>query len=197
MLALAPRLGSRRIDISGLIIAENLDQVLQFKERLSRIRRGTLVVTERAPGISRLADVRRLDVQYTDHAPHVSGYSLVVTADDPLRYSVAAQNLMGATTLINRGDATAFPVLELVGPMTPRIEHADGVWQMTAIPSGARRRVELRTGDVWNLATNRRVFGVASGPPPRVPAGGAQWSVSGLGTAPSANRQVSRFEAWT
>lgn len=188
------RLAARTIEMRGLILARSLRDSLAGRASLAGVRSSVLGVAERSLGFSREASVRRLRVDFETLAPLVIGYTLTLQADDPLRYGSGAIALSnGANTLVNRGDATAYPVLDLVGPHSAiTVAHAGGSWSFAALASGQSRTVDLRNGDVWN--GDVRAFGAESGPAPVVPASGASWTISGLGTGTARAR---RTEAWT
>lgn len=184
--------GGRSITARGWIRGRTVAEVLQAKDRLGAIE-GTLVVEERARSLGREATVNNTAFAPQRITPLFEAFALVLHADDPLRYSTASLPLAnGAITLPNRGTEDAWPTLELVGPHNAiSIAHSGGTWQLDATPSGATRIVDLREGEVWQGGA--RVFGAESGPAPVVRAGGAQWTVSGLGAGSARAR---RFEAW-
>lgn len=189
-----PRLGARTVRLRGYVRAQDEAGALAAVDRLGRARRGVLVVEERSRGLIREADVRQVGRSFDRVTSTFWRYDLTLQADDPLRYgsgTIALSN--GAKTLVNRGDATAYPVLDLVGPHSAiTVAHAGGSWSFAALASAQSRTVDLRNGDVWN--GDVRVFGAESGPAPVVPAGGASWTVSGLGTGTARAR---RTEAWS
>lgn len=188
------RLGARMIRVRGYVRAQDEAGALAAVDRLGRARRGVLVVEERSRGLVREADVRQVGRSFDRVTSTFWRYDLTLQADDPLRYGSGAIALSnGAKTLVNRGDVTAYPVLDLVGPHSAiTVAHLGGSWSFAALVSGQSRTVDLRNGDVWN--GDVRVFGAESGPAPVVPAGGASWTVSGLGAGTA---RVRRTEAWT
>ena len=194
VLALLPRLGARTVRIRGHVHARTPRAALEAQDALARVRGGVLVIEERTRGVAREADVRAVSLTFDRRTPEFLYYDLTVQADDPLRYGSAAVTLTnGAVTLTNRGDATAYPVLDLVGPHGGlSVTHPGGAWTLAALASGQSRTVDLRNGDVW--AGNVRVHGLETGPAPIVPAGGASWTVAGLGAGSARAR---RTEAWT
>lgn len=191
------RYGARTIELRGLIRGRDQGQVLEAKGRIARARRGEIVVNERGLGFSRTASVRRIDVTYTDHSPTISSYTLTLLADDPLRYSTLTYNLQaGAQQIMNRGDETAWPILDVAGPHEPiDIIHPTGTWTLLTTPPGVTRTVDLRDGDVWQGGV--RLFQADMGPAPIVRAGGSQWIVSGLWGPGQLRAVVRRFEAWS
>ncbi|WRS30606.1 endonuclease/exonuclease/phosphatase family protein [Actinomycetaceae bacterium MB13-C1-2] len=99
----------------------------------------------------------------------------------------------GAVFLPNRGDARAYPLLEVTYPSGDlTITHPGGTWKLDGWSSAAKRFVDCRNGDVFNAAGNR-LFGIASGSWPYIDPGGSTWQVSGA----SAGCTVTRSEAWT
>lgn len=187
------RLGARTVEIAGSIHAGTDGSAIERLGRIQRARSGTLVVAERDGDVSREADVRQTGLTYKKHTPTFIQFSLFLRADDPLRHGSGAMNLKASTVLPNRGDATAFPVLDITGPHgTLAIAHASGTWTLAALATGQSRTVDLRNGDVW--AGQVRAFGAMSGPAPTVPPGGASWTINGLGAGTARAR---RFEAWS
>lgn len=192
------RTGARVVELRGLVKASSMAGALAAKERLTRLRRGLLVVDERGAGMARQAEVRRVDMQFTDHSPRLSSYVLSFVADDPVRYGTssldkATGGLGNGTVLVpNRGDAAISPVLELTGPHGAiSIQHPGGTYGFAALSTGQSRVLDWRNGDVWNGQT--RVFGSETGRRPVVAPGGSSWTVSGLGTGGAVLR---RFEGW-
>lgn len=185
--------GARVIRVRGSISAPDMGSMTAGKDALKRAV-GVFVVDDRLLGLAREATVRRPRVLWEQVTPLFERFSLTIVADDPLRYSTATASLAnGSNVLVNRGDRDAWPVLEFVGPHNAvSIVHAGGTYQLTALTSGTERTVDLRNGNVWEGGV--RVFGAESGPAPLVPAGGADLTVSGLG---SGTARVRRFEAWS
>lgn len=193
-------LGRRGITVSGLLKASRAPGAASLTsalDRLASIRRGLLTVNESMRGIAREADVRVLQIQDTWSAPWLARVTLTLVADDPLRYGSGYKALTnGSQTLINRGNETAWPVLDIVGPHSAlSIVHPGGTWTLPALATGVVRTVDFREGAVFDGSGNH-VFGVGegSGPLPRVPAGGASWTVSGVG---SGSIRARRTEAWS
>lgn len=189
-----PRLAPRDIEIRGLIKGRDLTQVLTAKAAFARSRRGRLIVDEPTLSTRREVDARRVGLEFTDLSPTVCSYRLSLRADDPIRYAgQATLGPNGGIFLQNRGDAVAFPVLELNGPQgTVGIAHPRGLWTLTPTPEGRHRIVDLRNGDVWE--SGARVFRQEQGAAPVVLPGGSVWVLTGLGTGQAI---VRRHEAWT
>ena len=195
VLALSPRVGPRSIIIDSNVISAPSEpwRVQQMIERLSRQREVALHVNEAQAGFHRELDVRLLSVRTSWRTPFWATVTLSLQADDPLRYGSGVQDLKnGRNVLINPGDAVAYPIIELRGPHSAlSITHDGGTYSFPALSSGQRRTIDCRHGDVWN--GDSRVF-VGSGPWPRVGVGGAEWTITGLGSGAAS---VRRFQAWT
>ena len=195
VLALSPRVGPRSIIIDSNVISAPSEpwRVQQMIERLSRQREVALHVNEAQAGFHRELDVRLLSVRTSWRTPFWATVTLSLQADDPLRYGSAAQDLKnGRNVLLNPGDAMAYPIIDLRGPHSVvTVPHDGGTYSFPALASGQRRTIDCRHGDVW--AGDARVF-VGSGPWPRVGVGGAEWTITGLG---SGTASVRRFQAWT
>ena len=196
LVAGARRLGRRSVILTGLLIGTakaGPGSPAEAADALARQARATLYVAEDL-GLAREADVRLAQKQITriPGAAHLARFTLTLTADDPLRYGSSTRALTnGANALMNRGDMTAWPLIELTGPHNAlTITHPGGTFTFPALASGSRT-IDCRNGAVWNGST--RVTG-ASGGWPKVPAGGGSWTVSGLGAGTATLR---RFEAWS
>ena len=195
VLVLSPRVGPRSIIIDSNVISAPSEpwRVQQMIERLSRQREVALHVNEAQAGFHRELDVRLLSVRTSWRTPFWATVTLSLQADDPLRYGTAVQDLQnGRNVLLNPGDAMAYPIIDLRGPHSVvTVTHDGGTYSFPALASGQRRTIDCRHGDVW--AGDARVF-VGSGPWPRVGVGGAEWTITGLG---SGTASVRRFQAWT
>lgn len=183
----------RTIEVRGVVSAVDNRRLLEAKRAFARQRVAKFVVAE--TGLVSEADVRLVTLQWSDINLSHSRFSLTLLASDPLRYSGSQVLTNGSNVLVNRGDSDAFPVVSVRGPHDGyTIEHPGGTFHYPATGT-ATRIVDCRNGDVWRLATGERVFPSGlSGPWPVVPAGGATWVVSGLGSGPNS---VKRFEAWS
>ena len=196
VLAFARRFGARPISLAGFVVAESrrVDGVLEEAlDRLAASHAGTLVVDELRRGVSREADVRLTDMQVSRLDDFRATVTLSLQADDPLRYGTSVLDLTnGRNVLVNPGDAVAYPIIDLCGPHSAvTVTHDGGTYSFPALSSGQRRTIDCRHGDVWD--GDARVF-VGSGPWPRVGVGGAEWTITGLG---SGTAKVRRFQAWT
>lgn len=193
VISLYPRLGARSITLSGWIAAFGETSLESALDKLTRARRGVLAVAERDSGVFREADVKVTRLEVTRVTPNWVRFTLSLQADDPLRYGSATQALKnGRNVLLNPGDTRAWPILEVKGPTSAlTIVDSAGTFTLPAVPNGQSRIVDGRNGEVWN--GNNRVFD-ATGLWPRVLVGGAEWTVSGIG---SGSVLVRRFQAWT
>lgn len=189
----APRFGARVIQIGGHVSGSRAE-VQRAKDSLARQRQGVLVIAERSYGVSREAQARRTGLSFERVAPTFERFTLTLLAPDPLRHSTATVPLSnGPVPLANRGDAAAWPTIELTGPHGAlSLTHPGGTFYFPALSAGQSRVIDCRDGVVW--AGQVRVHGVGSGAWPRVPEGGASWTVTGIG---SGGARVRRFEAWT
>ena len=193
----SPRLEARQITVSMAIIGANERACRDGLDVLARVRRTTLVVAERDRGLVREADVRVTTMQETRIGLDAWAVTLSLIADDPVRHSgewVALGN--GPITLANRGDLTAWPLVELVGPHgTITITHPGGVRTVWSMGVGVRRTLDCRTGALFDGDGNRvNILQAGEGAWPRVPAGGGQWTVAGLGAG---SARMRRSEAWS
>ena len=195
-----PRLGARTIALPGWVRSardEDSAALMRALDRLGGLTNALLVVAETSRGLTREADVRTAKMSVVQVAPWLAQVALTLVADDPLRYGSGATALPnGATSLVNRGNETAWPLLDIVGPHSAlSIAHPGGTWTLPALGSAVVRTVDLREGAVYDGA-GAHVFGSGegSGPLPRVPAGGASWMVSGIG---SGSIRARRTEAWS
>lgn len=191
------RLDRRVVSLTGLIEGTRdfgPGSVQAALDQLRGLRRATLVVDETERGLVREMDCR-VSVSHSRSAPWLASYVVSAVADDPLLYNAGTRPLTSGV-LANRGDVTAWPIVELVGPHSAlTITHPGGGWTLPALGSGVQRTVDCRNGRVFDAA-GVRVFGVGagSGPWPRVPAGGGEWTVSGLGSGAA---RLRRWEAWS
>ena len=185
-------LEARTVTVSGFVAARTPAALMEARDTVSRAS-GVMTIDERARMLSREATVRKVGLTWQRRTALLEFFTLTLQADDPLLYGSGVRDLSnGANVLVNRGDRTAWPVLEVSGTGALTIAHAGGSYSLTATPSNQTRVVDLRNGDVWN--GNVRMFGVESGPAPRVAPGGGSWTVSGIG---SGSARVRRFEAWS
>lgn len=192
------RLDRRLITLTGVIESTKdfgPGSVQAAADTLRRMKRATLVVDETRRGLAREVDCRIRVAIGGGPAPWLASYVVSAVADDPLLYNAGTRPLTSGV-LANRGDMTAWPIVELVGPHSAlAITHPGGTWTLPALGSGVQRTVDCRNGRVFD-ADGVRVFGVGagSGPWPRVPAGGGEWTVSGLGSGAA---RLRRWEAWS
>ena len=188
------RYGARTITIRGFISGHSVADVARAKNRVKREARGLLSVNEHFIGLTREADTRRVGLIFKRVTPLFTTFTLTLLAEDPLRYAGGSRVLAaGANTIPNGGDEDASPVLTATGPLAATtITHDGGAFTLSAVASGVTRIHDLRNGDVWQGGV--RVHGTESGPPPVVRAGGASWTVAGLGAG---TLGAARTEAWS
>lgn len=198
VLALSPRVGPRSIIIDSNVISAPSEpwRVQQMIERLSRQREVALHVNEAQAGFHRELDVRLLSVRTSWRTPFWATVTLSLQADDPLRYGTSVADLRnGRNVLINPGDATAFPIIEVRGPTNNlKIVHDAGTFTYADLTSSETRLIDCRQGEVFVKSSGARRY-QWEGPFPQVGVGGAEWTVSGLSSGATA--KVRRFEAWT
>lgn len=198
VLLLSPRFGARTIVLSTWVQAAPGEYYLidELLDKVSRLRNSVLTVDEPHAGLSREADVRLLGVRTSRRDAARADVTLTLQADDPLRYGAGSQALKsGRNVLLNPGDAVAFPVLELKGPTTAfTITHDGGVFSYPDLTSGQTRIIDCRNGEASVKASGARRWNM-SGAWPRVDVGGAEWTISGLGSG--ATLTARRFQAWT
>lgn len=192
--ASVPKLEARQIIGEGQVLATTMrgpGSLAAALYALARLSRTTLVVDE--DDVTRITEVRVVQVQHTRLSPTLATVTISLVADDPLRYSAESRPLTNGTILLpNRGDATAFGRLTLTGPHGAiSITHPGGTWTFPALASGSRL-IDFRELQVWD--GNARVFGEGAGPAPRVLPGGSPWTVAGLGAGSAV---LSRAEAWS
>jgi hypothetical protein len=190
-----PDVEARQLAVSAVLLGASAVDVEDALDALSRLRR-TLLQVAPLDSPLRESDVRITSVLETPASPEITNVTITIVADDPLRYSAQWQTIAnGSNTVINRGGATAWPVIELVGPHPgATIAHPGGVWVMPALAAGVVRTIDCRGGAVRNSAGGRLWSQLAStGPWPRVPPGGTVWTVSGLGAGTA---RAKRLEAW-
>lgn len=193
VLRMAPRRGPRAITLKGWVYAPvGIGPLEDAMDQISASKRSVLQVRERARDLWRESDVILTRATFTRVAPVWATMTLSFQADDPVRYGTGSQDLKnGRNVLLNRGNATCYPIVDLVGPHQPiSIEHPGGTYQFPALSAGQRRTIDCASGNVWN--GNQRVF-VGSGPWPRINEGGATWNISGVG---SGSGKVRRAEGW-
>ena len=188
----ARRESGRIITIGGFVRGTTPGAVGDAKDALLRAA-GTFVVEELDRGLARECTARRTALTWQRVAPTLERFTLTLVADDPLRYASGSRVLTnGAQQLFNRGDRTAWPVLEVPGLHgSIDIIHPTGTWTLLDTPAGVTRLVDLRNGDVWQNGV--RAFQADLGPAPIVLPGGSQWIVSGV----DGRAIVRRFEAWS
>ena len=189
---------ARAITIAAVITAATGSGVDDALDELCRRRRVTLTVNDLRRGYSREADVRVIQIQETPIGDGICDITISVVADDSMRFSSERYTLTnGANMMVNRGPATSWPRIDLVGPHGPiTIQHSGGILAHPALPSGARRRIDCRNGVALDMPAGARLWGPAAptGPWPRVAPGGGTWTISGLGAG---SASVTRTEAWT
>lgn len=195
-IALLGRSGPRSIELTGLVSAKErpMPVLQEALRRLTQVRRGTLVIDEGVLGPTLEADVRVVRTPYLTLTAALASFSLLLVADDPLRFGTGTRPLTNGTNAVpNPGDSGVNPTLDLVGPHGAlTITHPGGVYTFAALAAGQRRTLDWRNGDVWS--GNTRLFGVEGGRRPIVLPGGSSWTVAGLGSGTATLR---RFEAWT
>lgn len=179
-MAAAAEQDAREIQIRGSVRARTKRAMLEAKDAVAAAG-GTLVVDERPRNLSREADVADVRVLWDPVADLYERFSMTMTADDPLRYWSKTTDLVnGSNTLLNPGDADAWPVLEIPGSHGQvTITSQGATWTLAANGGGTTRIVDLREGDIWQ--GNARVAGLESGTAPLVPVGGGAWTIAGLG----------------
>lgn len=197
VVSLLSRAGARLVEVSGYIRAAQrpAPMMLHAMEDLEvrSAEGGLLVVDEHLSGRRLEAEVSRVDLKFSRFAAWSTAFSLILRADDPLKFSQRTMLLANGTNAVgSAGNSAVNPVLDLVGPHGAlTITHPGGVYTFAALAAGQRRTLDWRNGDVWN--GNVRVFGVEGGRRPIVVKGGSSWTVAGLGSGTATLR---RFEAW-
>lgn len=195
LLSLSSRLEARPVVLRGWVYAPHgLGALEDALDAVARRRSGVLEVRERTRDLWREADVRLVSVDVDRVSAVWAKVVLSFRADDPLRYGTGVQDLRnGRNVLLNPGDATSFPIVEVTGPTQQLVvNHSAGDFVLPAVPAGQSRVVDAREGVVFNGDGERISFPWS--PLPRVEAGGAEWQVSGIG---SGGAVVRRFQAWT
>lgn len=193
------RQGGRVITVAGMIETDysnpDAGRLLALMDDVNaQTRSGTLIVKEHMRNMNREADVRRQSLQMTPLSHAYAIFTLVLVADDPLRYGIAAQTLpRGVQTMVrNSGDATVNPIIEWTGAATnPRIAYGNLEWRLGRnTSSGDHVLVDCRNGDVF--LNGSRIFPTWSGYWPYIPAG-SNWGFTPQG----ATMTFRRKSAWS
>lgn len=151
--------GGRVITVSGMIETDyqNADasRLLTLMDDVTaQTRSGTLLVQEHLRGMMREADVRRLSLQMTPLGHAHAVFTLVFSADDPIRYGSGVRTLPRnvAVGVQNPGDAPRTnPILEWTGAATnPGVNFGTLNWRLGEnTAAGDKMLVNCRDGTVF------------------------------------------------
>ena len=166
-------LSGRNLAFEGLIKGRSANHLWELQEELgsvlTRQRWGVLRVDEEHLGLSRQVEVARGGrPTITPLSRTVARYSVQLQSASPLKVDVDQQSATITTsgvTLSNKGNADAYPVVSLVGPLTnPAIVWPGGLWQYNlSVPAGTTLTVEMDRKRVRNLATTEHSRNNVSG----------------------------------
>lgn len=151
----------------------------------AQTRSGVLQVEEHMRGMHREVDVRRRSLQLTAVGHSHAVFTLVLVADDPLRYGSSEQALPRNTTVRvrNYGDAPrCYPILEWTGAATnPGIDFGSLSWRLGQnTVAGDRIVVNCAEGLVYRNGS--RIFPAWTGNWPYTQ-GGAESPFTAIGTS--------------
>lgn len=160
------RQGGRVITVSGMIETDytspDAERLLMLMDQVTaQTRSGTLLVEEHMRGMHREIDVRRQSLQMTPLSHAYAIFTLVLTADDPVRYGSAVRSLARnvAVGVRNPGDlARCYPILEWTGAATnPGVDFGTLNWRLGEnTAAGDRVIVNCREGAVFKNGS--RIF---------------------------------------
>lgn len=164
----------RNLEFNGLIVGRSPQQYWELRQELgavlTRARWGVLQVDEEHLGLYRQVRVARggRPVFGNPMSDRVGSYQVQFQSATHLLSDIEEQSATiatGGTSLQNVGNADAYPVVSLVGPLTnPGLTWPGGVWTYNAtIPSGTTITVEMDRRRVRNLATTAHSANVVSG----------------------------------
>ena len=164
----------RNLAFNGLISGRSPQHYWELRQELgavlTRARWGDLQVDEEHLGLSRQVRVAR-GGKPTFGDPlsdRVGAYQIQFQSATHLITDVEQQSATITTsgvTLSNKGNADAYPVVSLVGPLTnPAIVWPGGLWQYNlSVPAGTTLTVEMDRKRVRNLATTEHSRNNVSG----------------------------------
>lgn len=160
------RQGGRVVTVAGMIqtdpTASDAERLLALMDQVTaETRSGTLYVSEHMWGMHREADVRRQSLQMTPLSHAYAVFTLVLVADDPVRYGSAVSSLPRnvSTPVRNAGDVTrCYPILEWTGAASnPGVDFGNLSWRLGEnTASGDRLVVDCREGAVFKNGS--RIF---------------------------------------
>ena len=166
-------LSGLNLAFEGLIKGRSANHLWELQEDLgsvlTRQRWGVLRVDEEHLGLSRQVEVARGGrPTITPLSRTVARYSVQFQSASHLRLGVDEQSATfttAGTAMQNIGNANAFPVVSLVGPLTsPGLTWPGGSWVYNeTIPSGTTITVEMDRRRVRNLANAVHSRNVVSG----------------------------------
>lgn len=194
------RQGGRVITITGMIETDysnpDAERLLTIMDEVTaQTRSGTLLVEENMRGMRREVDVRRQSLQMTPLSHAYAIFTLVLVADDPLRYGQGVSSLPrdSAASVRNAGDADrCYPILEWTGAATnPGVDFGRLNWRLGENTSaGDHMLVDCRNGDVFKNGS--RIFPGWTGYWPYIP-GGSTWEFTARGVSMTMRRR----SAWS
>lgn len=170
------RQGGRVITVTGMIETDysnpDAERLLTLMDEVTaQTRSGTLLVQEHLRSMNREIDVRRQSLQMTPLGHAYAIFTLVLTADDPLRYGSESQYLPQnvVTNVQNFGDAPrCYPILEWSGATTrPGVNFGRIEWRLD-VQTGPNDHmlVDCRNGAVFKNGS--RIFPDWTGPWPYI-----------------------------
>ena len=171
-----PRQGGRVITVTGMIQTDpntpDPGRLLALMDDVNaQTRSGTLLVDEHMRSMSRQVDVRRQSLQMTPLSHAYAIFTLVLTADDPLRYGSESKYLPQnvVTNVQNFGDAPrCYPILEWSGATTkPGVNFGRIEWRLDVqTNANDHMLVDCREGAVFKNGS--RIFPDWTGPWPYI-----------------------------
>lgn len=160
------RQGGRVITVAGMIQTDPRDatpaRLLTLMDHVTaQTRSGVLRVQERMRSMHREADVRRQSLQMTPLTDSYAVFTMVLIADDPVRYGSADIALPRnvSTGVANNGDVErCYPILEWTGAASnPGVDFGNLNWRLGEnTASGDRIVVDCREGAVFKNGS--RIF---------------------------------------
>lgn len=181
------RQGGRVITVAGMIETDyanrDAERLLTLMDQVTaETRSGTLLVQENLRSMNREIDVRRQSLQMTPLGHAYAVFTLVLVADDPLRYGTSTQEIPTRIRVAvrNYGDARSYPVIEWVGAASnPGIDFGSRSWRLgQSTSSGDTIRADFRNGTFYRNGS--RIFPAWTGFWPFIDPGALTFQSVGL-----------------